>query len=71
MLCTVKWFDSAKGYGFAAPIEPGHPDVVLFDDVLRAFAVAEPQPRTLLRLTFDPSQYTAHRRPKALAVQLP
>jgi cold shock CspA family protein len=71
MLCIVKWFDSAKGFGFAVPIEPGHPDVFLDDEQLRASGVADPEPRTFLKLTFDPSRYTAHRRPKALAVQLP
>ena len=70
MLCSVKWFDSSKGYGFAGPIEPGHPDVIIFDAELRAGGVVDPEPRTLLMLTFDPSEYTVHRRPKARAVRL-
>jgi len=69
MLCSVQWFSSSKGYGFASPIEPGHPDVCIFDAELRAAGVVDPEPRTFLKLTFDPSQYTVHRRPKALAVQ--
>ena len=31
LLSRVKWFDSAKGIGFSAPNEPGHPDVFLTD----------------------------------------
>jgi hypothetical protein len=71
MLCSVIWFDSTKGYGFAGPIEPGHPDVAIYDAQLRAAGVVDPEPRTFLMLTFNPSEYTVRRRPKALAVQLP
>jgi hypothetical protein len=71
MLCSVVWFDSSKGFGFAGPIEPGHPDVMISEKELHAAGVFDPEPRTLLMLTFNPSEYTVRRRPKALVVRLP
>ncbi len=71
MLCSVVWFDSSKGFGFAGPIEPGHPDVKISEKELHAAGVFDPEPRTLLMLTFNPSAYTVRRRPKALVVRLP
>ena len=35
LLSRVKFFDSAKGFGFACYNEPGRPDVFLTDAVLR------------------------------------
>jgi hypothetical protein len=71
MLCSVVWFDSSKGFGFAGPVEPGHPDVMICEKELHAAGVVDPEPRTFLMLTFNPSEYTVRRRPKALAVRLP
>ncbi len=82
MLFSVVWFDSSKGFGFAGPIEPGHPDVKISEKELHAAGVFYPEPRTLLMLTFNPSaytvmltfnpsEYTVRRRPKALVVRLP
>jgi cold shock CspA family protein len=65
LLSRVKWFDSAKGFGCAAPNEPGHPDVFLTDAVLRAAGVVNPKRGTSLVLTFDAS----HPKPRALVVR--
>jgi cold shock CspA family protein len=67
LLSRVKWFDSAKGFGCAAPNEPGHPDVFLTDAALRAAGVVNPKRGTSLVLTFDAS----HPKPRALVVRLP
>jgi cold shock CspA family protein len=71
LYCRVKWYDSTKGYGFLAPIEPGHPDIFLSDSALRAAGITDPQPGAFLMATFDPSHYTGERKPKALVVELP
>jgi cold shock CspA family protein len=65
LLSRVKWFDSAKGFGFAAPNEPGHPDVFLTDAALRAAGVVDPKRGTSLVVTFDAS----HAKPRALVVR--
>jgi cold shock CspA family protein len=66
LLSRVKFFDSAKGFGFACPNEPGRPDVFLADAVLRAAGVVNPKPGTPLVVTFDSSQA----KPRALVVRL-
>ncbi len=71
MLCSVVWFDWAKGYGFASPVQPGHCDVIIYNQELRAAGIDDLEKGTLLKLTFDPSEYTARRRPRALLVQWP
>jgi cold shock CspA family protein len=66
LLSRVKFFDSAKGFGFACPNAPGRPDVFLTDAVLRAAGVVDPKPGTPLAVTFDAS----HAKPRALVVRL-
>jgi cold shock CspA family protein len=67
LLSRVKWFDHDKGFGCAAPNDPGHPDVFLTDAALRAAGVVNPRRGTSLMVTFDAS----HLRPRASAVRQP
>jgi cold shock CspA family protein len=56
-------FDSAKGFGCAAPKDPGHTDVFLTDAALRAAGVVDPKRGTSLAVTFDAS----HPKPQGIA----
>jgi hypothetical protein len=67
LLSPVKRLDSAKGFGCAAPNEPGHTDVLLTDAALRAAGVVDPKRATSLVVTFDAS----HPKHRALVVRLP
>ena len=53
-LGTVKWFDSAKGFGFIAPDEGGRDAFVHYSEVENArFRVLEDHQRVSYTLAFD------------------